>query len=101
MLIFMNMWMVRKNSVKHYCLNEKIFTVTQIWKILLQMEDADYTHAKGVCRYFEINNLGEYQNLYVESDTLLLADVFENFKNICFKIFELDPAKFLSASELA
>ena len=39
--------------------------------------------------------------MYVQSDTLLLADVFENFRNMWVEIYELDPAKFLSASELA
>ena len=43
--------------------------------------DADYVHPKRVCKDFEIKNLGEYHNLYVQSDTLLLADVFENFQN--------------------
>ena len=62
--------------------------------------DPDYAHAKRVCRDFEIRSLGKYHNLYVQRDTLLLADVFENFRNICFKIYELDPAKFLSAPEL-
>ena len=38
-------------------------------------------HPKRVCKDFEIKNLGEYHNLYVQSDTLLLADVFENFQN--------------------
>ena len=55
--------------------------------------DADYTHAKRVCKYFEIRNLEEYHDLYVQSGTLLLADVFENFRNICLEINELDPAK--------
>ena len=70
----------------------------------LNMEDitdADYAHAKRVCKDFEIKNLGEYHDLYVQSDTLLLADVFENFRNMCLKIYELDPAKFLSAPGLA
>ena len=48
----------------------------------------------------EIKNLGEYHYLYVQSDTLLLADVFENFRNMCLEIHELDPAKFLSAPRL-
>ena len=39
--------------------------------------------------------------MYVQSETLLLADVFENFRNTCLKIYELDPAKFLSAPGLA
>ena len=38
--------------------------------------------------------------MYVQSDTLLLADVFENFRNKCIEIYELDPAHFLSASGL-
>ena len=45
--------------------------------------DADYAHAKIVCKDFEIKHLGEYNDLYPHSDTLLLADVFENFRNIC------------------
>ena len=63
--------------------------------------DADYTHVKKVCKDFEIKNLGEYHDLYVRSDTLLLADVFENLRNMCLKIYELDPAKFLPAPGLA
>ena len=50
---------------------------------------------------FKIKNLGEHQNLYVQSDALLLADLFENFRKICLEIYELDPAKFLSATGLA
>ena len=67
------------------------------------MEDitnADYAHAKRVCRDFEIKNPREYHDLNVQSDTLLLADAFENFRNMCLKIYDLDPAKFLSAPGL-
>ena len=48
----------------------------------LNMEDitdADYAHVKRVCKEFEINNLGEYHDLYIQSGILLLTDVFENF----------------------
>ena len=62
--------------------------------------DADYVHAKRVCKDFEIKNLGEYSDLYVQSNTLLLVDVFKNFRNACLKIYEFDPAKFLSPPEL-
>ena len=40
--------------------------------------------------------LGEYHDLYVQSNTLLLADVFENFQSMCLEIYELDPAHYLS-----
>ena len=63
--------------------------------------DADYAHVKKVCKDFEINNLAEYHDLYVQSDTLLLADVFETLRNMCLEIYELDLAKFLSAPGLA
>ena len=42
--------------------------------------DADYVHAERVCKDFKIKNLGEDHDLYVQSNTLLLADVFENFR---------------------
>ena len=70
----------------------------------LNMEDitkADYAHAKRVFKDFEIKNLREYHDLYVQSDTLLLADVIENLRNICLEIYELDPENFLSAAGLA
>ena len=63
--------------------------------------DAGYAHAKRVCKDFEIKHLREYHNLYAQSDILLLAEIFENFRNICLEIYELDPAKFLSAPGLS
>ena len=50
---------------------------------------------------YRLKNLGDYHDLYVQSDTLLLADVFESFKNMCIKVYELDSAHFLTAPELA
>ena len=63
--------------------------------------DEDYAHAQNVWDTLIINNLGEYHDLYVQSDTTLLADVFESFRDKCTEIYELDPAHFLSASGLA
>ena len=63
--------------------------------------DADYAYAKRVCKEFEIKNLGEYYNLYVQSNTLLSADAFENFRNICLKIYQLDLTFFFSVPGLA
>ena len=56
--------------------------------------DAGYNHAKEVCKDFEIKYLGEYHDLYLKRDTLLLADVFEKFNKMCFVIYEIDPAYF-------
>ena len=50
---------------------------------------------------FKLKNLGDYHDLYVQSDTLLLADVFENIRNKCIEIYELDPVHFLFAPGLA
>ena len=61
----------------------------------------DYAHANNVFKKFDIKNLSEYHDLYVRSDTLLLADVFENFRNACMKNYELDPAHFVSLPGLA
>ena len=65
--------------------------------------DAHYAHENSVkiCKDSDIKNLGEYHNLYVPSDTLLLADVFEKFRNMCLKISKFDPVKFLSVPALA
>ena len=57
--------------------------------------DIDYMDAKRVCKDFEKKKLGEHHGLYLKSDTL--ADVFENFRKMCLKIYHLDLVKFLSA----
>ena len=70
----------------------------------LKMEDitdVDYRHGKTVFKYLINKNLGDDHDLYVQSDTLLLADVFENFRSMFIEVYELDPAHFLSASGLA
>ena len=79
--ILMNIWMIGKNLMKHFY-------------SYLNME-------KIVCKDFETKKLGEYHDLYVQSNTLLLADVFQNFRNMSLKLYELDPAKFLSVPGLA
>ena len=58
---------------------------------LENISDEDYLHAQKlwVWKVFEINNLGDYHDLYVQSDTLLLADVFENVRNMCLEKYEL------------
>ena len=68
---------------------------------LEDISDEDYNHAKKVWDTVKIKDLGEYRDLYVQSDTLLLADIFENFRKVCLDIYPLDPAHFLSARGLA
>ena len=65
------------------------------------ISDIDYRHASNVFKVFKLENLGSYHDLYVQSDTLLLADVFNNFRDMCIKEYELDPAPFLSLPGLA
>ena len=65
------------------------------------IDDIDYRQGNNVFNKFKLNNLGDYHDLYVQSDTLLLADVFEKFRDMCLKEYELDPAHFLSLPGLA
>ena len=65
------------------------------------IDDIDYRHGNNVFKRFKLKTLGEYYDLYVQSDTLLLADVFENFRKTYLKVYELDPAHFLSSPGLA
>ena len=70
----------------------------------LNMEDIDeidYRHGNNVFKSFKLENLGDYYDLHVKSDTLLLADLFENFRDICIKEYEVDPAHFVSLPGLA
>ena len=62
--------------------------------------DAGYTHTKIVSKNFEIKKNSEYHDLYVQRDTILLADVLNNFQKMCLEIYGLDPAHFPSAPGL-
>ena len=68
---------------------------------LEDITDEDYLHAQKVFEEFKLKNRGEYHDLYVQSNTLLLADVSENFRKKCLQIYELDPTHLLSAPGLA
>ena len=68
---------------------------------LEDITDKDYAHAQKVFKELKLKNLSDSHDFYVQSHTLLLVDVFENFRNKCIEIYELDPAHFLSAPGLA
>ena len=84
--------------------NEKVLLGKDSFYSNLTLEnitEIDYAHANNVFKKFNINNLGEYYDLHVTSDTLLLADIFENFRQSCLENYELDPAHFVSLPGLA
>ena len=65
------------------------------------VSDEDYAHAQKVWRVFKMEHFKDYHDLYNETDVLLLADVFESFRNICIKNYKLDPAHYYTAPGLA
>ena len=100
--------LLRKTFYLYECMddwekfNEAILPEKEEFYSNLNMEDitdADYMHAKRVCKDFEIKHLRKYDNLYLKNDTLLLFDVFENFRKVCLKFYHLDPVKFISTSD--
>ena len=94
----MNTWIVGKGLMRlHFQIKKTFYSKLYLKNIA----DGDYIHAQKVFNEFEIKSLGQYDDLYVQSDTLLLAYVFENFRTKCIEIYELDPAHFLPATRLA
>ena len=65
------------------------------------ISDKDYNHAKSVFNILNTTNLGDYHDLYVQSDTLLLSDIFEEFRKTCINQYELDPCYFVSTPGLS
>ena len=65
------------------------------------ISDDDYMHAIRVWKVFNIKNMGEYNDLYLLTDVLLLADVFESFRNMCLKYYSLDPCHYITLPSFA
>lgn len=61
----------------------------------------DYNHAQKVWSHFHCQNMADYSNLYLKTDVILLCDIFENFRNVCMKTYDLDPAHYYTAPGLS
>ena len=66
-----------------------------------KLSDENYEHAQKVLEGFDMKNLGEYHNLYLKTDVLLLSNMFESFGNECLNHHKLDPAHFYTTPGLA
>ena len=65
------------------------------------ISEDDYQHAQKVCKEFRIHNLGEYHDLYIRTDVILPANIFETFRDTCLEHYSLDPVHFYTSPRLA
>ncbi|XP_068731100.1 uncharacterized protein [Montipora capricornis] len=83
--------------------NEKLPPKEEFYSILNDehISDDQYKHAQNVWNTFNLKNMGEYHDLYLKSDILLLADVFENFRKTCLQYYKLDPCHYFTSPGLS
>ena len=83
--------------------NEKLQAKEDFFSIMNNehISNKDYQHAKTVWETFMLKTMGEYHDLYLKSDILLLADVFENFRKTCLEYYKLDPCHYFTSPGLS
>ena len=84
--------------------NETKLPVQQDFYSILNNEhisDEQYKHAQNVWNTFNLKTMGDYHDLYLKSDILLLADVFENFRKTCLQYYKLDPCHYFTSPGLS
>ena len=83
--------------------NHKLPSKEDFYSILndQHISNEDYEHAQNVWNKFSLKNMGDYNNLYLKSDILLLAGVFENFRNTCLEYYKLDPCHYFTSPGLS
>lgn len=65
------------------------------------ISDVEYNHALKVWDMFSVKSMGEYSDIYLKTDVLLLSDIFQNFRSLCMKHYDLDPAWYFTAPGLS
>lgn len=92
--IFPYDYMDSSNKFLDTKLPEKKFFYNELNKC--DITDSDYNHAQTIWNEFNIKNLGEYSDIYLKIDILLLSDIFEKFRKSCMKTYDLDPAHYFT-----
>ena len=67
---------------------------------MTNISEDDYQHVQNVWKEFGIRKLGDYHDLYLQTDVILLVNVFEAFRNTCLEQYKLDPAHFYTSPGL-
>ena len=92
-------WMNHADKMEYTSLPEKEAFYSKL--SLSSISDDDYTHAKNVWKTFHMQTMEGYHDLYLKTDVLLLANVFENFRKKCLEYYALDPAHYYTAPGLS